>query len=192
MQIQIKKRGTGLVLYSGEHETTADAVTAAIKVDADLSGADLSGVKLIGAYLRGADLRDADLRDADLRDCNLRGADLSGANLRGAVLSPKEGTWNPKFSFGVDIDLTLPVKVAKAALREGALDMGAWHTCNTTHCLAGWAVHLSGPAGYALEKVTSPSVAGAILCPSASHLFYKSNEEALEWCRKTVAEAEKE
>ena len=60
MQIQIKKRGTGLVLYSGEHETTADAVTAAIKVDADLSGADLSGVKLIGAYLRGADLRDAD------------------------------------------------------------------------------------------------------------------------------------
>jgi hypothetical protein len=30
--------------------------------------------------------------------------------------------------------------------------MGQWHSCNTTHCRAGWAVHLAGEEGYALER----------------------------------------
>ena len=30
--------------------------------------------------------------------------------------------------------------------------MGAWHSCETTHCRAGWVVHLAGEAGAALEK----------------------------------------
>jgi hypothetical protein len=81
--------------------------------------------------------------------------------------------------------------VIEAALASpDALKMDTWHTCETTHCLAGWAVHLSGAAGKALEAVTSPSVAGAILAPSLAHLFYVGNEEALEALPKIKAELE--
>ena len=34
---------------------------------------------------------------------------------------------------------------------DSELDMNAWHRCETTHCRAGWAVHLAGDAGYLLE-----------------------------------------
>jgi hypothetical protein len=75
--------------------------------------------------------------------------------------------------------------VAKSIIQEQliVLEMIDWHTCKTTHCLAGMPIHLSGPAGYALEKSTSPSVAGAMLMPSACHLFLASNEEAMEWLK---------
>jgi len=88
-KIEIKHRYTGHVLF--EHKTTEqqngglamrDALEAAVRSDADLSGANLSG-----ADLGDADLRGADLGDADLRGANLGGADLGGANLRGADLS---------------------------------------------------------------------------------------------------------
>jgi hypothetical protein len=220
MKIEIKNRWTNAVIYSGDHENIKQAVLAAIAAAAnlrtadlcganlraanlraaDLSGADLCGANLraanlrtadlCGANLRAADLCGANLRGADLRTADLCGADLRAANLSGADLCAKEGTLNPKISIGFDVDPELPLKVARAALGEGALNMGEWHSCNTTHCLAGWAVHLSGPAGYALEKVTSPSVAGSILCPAASHLFFGTNDQALEWCRETVAKAE--
>jgi hypothetical protein len=42
--------------------------------------------------------------------------------------------------------------VLAAASAPGALNMEHWHTCDTTHCRAGWVVHLAGEAGYALEK----------------------------------------
>lgn len=44
-----------------------------------------------------------------------------------------------------------------------ALDMNVWHVCKTTHCLAGWAVHLCGKDGYALERLVGPAWAGAII-----------------------------
>ncbi len=58
MNIEIKHRWTGSVLFSIETENFKLAVEAAVK-----SGADLRD-----AYLRGADLRDAYLRDAKIRD----------------------------------------------------------------------------------------------------------------------------
>jgi len=33
--------------------------------------------------------------------------------------------------------------------------MSTWHTCETTHCRAGWVVHLAGEAGKKLESETS-------------------------------------
>lgn len=126
--------------------------------------------------LSGANLSGADLRGADLRGADLSGADLSAKNLTGDV-------------FGITVDESLPGRVAKAALASSdALEMNSWHTCNTTHCLAGWAIHLSGPAGYALEAATSPSVAGAMLMPSAAHLFMASNDEARAWLREQLAQ----
>ena len=151
---------------------------------ADLRGAVLTDADLRDAVLTRADLRDAVLTDADLRDADLRGADLRGAVLTGAVLSTKSP---PMFPWH-QADATLPRRVAEAAMKEGALKMDAWHTCETTHCLAGWAIHLSGDVGKVLEATTSPSVAGSILMPSASHLFFSSTAEALAWCKEQLTE----
>ena len=126
------------------------------------------------ADLRGADLRGEDLRGADLRGEDLRGADLRGADLSGARVEKIAGWRDP--------DPDMCRRVAEAAMKTGALNMYQWHTCETTHCLAGWAIHLSGCAGYSLEAATSASVAGAMLLPSACHLFNASNEEAMAWC----------
>jgi hypothetical protein len=171
---------------SGIRADLSDAVLRGADLsDADLSdavlrGADLSGAVLRGAVLRGADLSGADLRGADLSGAVLRGADLSGAVLRGAtVSSPVAVPWHSP-------DPELPAKVAAAALVPGCLDMATWHTCETTHCLAGWAIHLSGDAGKILENTMSPSVAGAILLPSAAHLFFADNDAALAWCREQI------
>ena len=136
--------------------------------DANLSGANLRGAYLRGAYLRGAYLRGANLRDANLRDAYLSGADLSGADLRGAPVIP-------------DIHR----EVYEAASQPGALDMGDWHTCETTHCRAGWVVALAGEAGKGLEdKIGTPAAATLIYLASDPNLekfpdFYCSNDAAL-------------
>ena len=62
--------------------------------------------------------------------------------------------------------------------------MGNWHVCDTTHCRAGWVVHLAGEAGYALEKQTSTLFAAMQIYKVSGHLinpgrFYDSNEDAL-------------
>jgi hypothetical protein len=132
---------------------------------ADLSGANLRGAKLSGADLSGANLRYADLRDADLRYAGLRyadlsGADLSGADLRGADLSDAPTVPN------------IHQAVYAAASQPGALDMGAWHVCDTTHCRAGWVVTLAGEAGAELEaKIGTPAAAAAIYLASDPERF---------------------
>lgn len=65
-----------------------------------------------------------------------------------------------------------------------ALDMGSWHTCNTTHCRAGWVVHLAGEAGYALERFHNTALAAQLIyresgSPISPVRFYETNEEAL-------------
>jgi hypothetical protein len=63
--------------------------------------------------------------------------------------------------------------------------MDNWHVCGTTHCRAGWVVHLAGEAGYELEKLTStPFAAMAIYNKSSDikvplHMFYVDNDESL-------------
>ncbi len=72
--------------------------------------------------------------------------------------------------------------VAEAALENpAALEMGAWHTCKTTHCIAGWAIQLAGKQGHLLEKKHGPQTAGAILLgPQAACYFQVTNEKARE------------
>ena len=62
--IEIKSRWTGAVLYSGEHESVKEAVEAAVRADAYLTGADLTGAYLTDAYLTDAYLTDAYLAGA--------------------------------------------------------------------------------------------------------------------------------
>jgi len=64
-----------------------------------------------------------------------------------------------------------------------ALEMGAWHTCATTHCRAGWAVVLAGEAGEKLEEALGTNAAGALIYHAAYPDlpvpdFYASNETA--------------
>ena len=63
--------------------------------------------------------------------------------------------------------------------------MDRWHTCETTHCRAGWAIALAGDAGAALEKTLGSGGAGALIYAKAYPdlripNFYTSNELALE------------
>ena len=63
------KSVSGAVLYRGDSaESLREAVIAAVR-----EGAYLSGANLRDAYLSGADLSGADLSCADLRDANLSG-----------------------------------------------------------------------------------------------------------------------
>ena len=151
--------------------------------DADLSGADLRGAVLSGADLRDADLSGADLSDADLRGADLRGADLSDADLRGADLR------------GVPKIENIHRRVYAAASQPAALNMATWHTCETTHCRAGWVVALAGEAGAAMEWCLGSSAAAALIYlksdPSIGRIpdFHADNETALADMRR-LAEAE--
>jgi hypothetical protein len=159
MNFQIKSRFTGKILFEKDADSMRLCVEAAVESKANLRDADLRGADLRRADLRGADLWDADLRDADLRGADLRRADLRGANLRGADGIPKIP------------DIHKAVHAAITA--EGcSLDMGDWHTCETTHCRAGWVVHLAGEGGRVLE--------GCLGTPAAAALIYYASDPNLE------------
>ncbi|MEQ1694397.1 MAG: hypothetical protein ABL901_01020 [Hyphomicrobiaceae bacterium] len=71
-----------------------------------------------------------------------------------------------------------------AASQPNALEMGSWHSCGTTHCRAGWAVHLAGDAGYALEKFHNTELAALLIhaasgSPISPVRFYEANDVAL-------------
>jgi len=153
-----------------------------VKASADLSGAYLSGANLSGADLRGAYLSGAYLSDADLSGADLSGACLSGANLSGADLRGANG-------LPIAADAAERLKaVAATALQPDALEMESWHTCGTTHCIAGWAIHLAGELGRLMESMMGADLAGLLLLGTEAHQhFYDSNEKALEYLRGVVA-----
>ena len=145
---------------------------------ADLSGANLSDANLSGAVLRYADLSGAVLRCANLRGADLRYADLNGAVLRGADLRYANLSDVPKIE---DLD----AKIVAAIECGGKLDMNQWHTCETTHCRAGWAITLAGEDGIALEKKFGSAAAGALIYAKSTPdakipNFYASTKEAME------------
>ena len=108
--------------------------------------------------------------DADtLTAANLTGADLTGAKV------------------GNDIP-TVPnidAAILSAVTAEGQfLQMDNWHTCETTHCRAGWAVVLAGKPGRELEKKIGPANAGTLIYLASrpgknAPDFYASNEDAM-------------
>lgn len=76
----------------------------------------------------------------------------------------------------------------------GELDMTNWHDdgiCGTTHCRGGWAIHLAGSAGYALEYALGiESAAACIYLASTGRVpdFFAMDEDALEDIRRCAAE----
>ena len=172
IKFDVKNRFTGEIQFTAEIDCSASA-SLSIK----------RGLALKWANLEGADLKGADLKWADLKGADLKGADLKGADLKGADLEV------PKIE-------NIHQKIYKAASEKGALDMGNWHTCDTTHCRAGWAVHLAGKKGYELEKEVGPCLAGVLIYresdPDLKGVpnFYADNEDALA-DMKRLAEEEK-
>ena len=84
--------------------------------------------------------------------------------------------------------------VYEAASKPGCLDMGNWHKCGTTHCRAGWVVHLAGDAGYDLERFHNTSLAAQLIYRKSGYLinpgrFYDNDEEAMADMKK-LAELE--
>lgn len=73
--------------------------------------------------------------------------------------------------------------------------MRNWHTCDTTHCRAGWVVTLAGEAGKALEDFHNTELAAMLIYDKSSPLkvsparFYDSNEDAIADMRR-MAELE--
>lgn len=84
-----------------------------------------------------------------------------------------------------------PPRLLAAIENGGTLEMGEWHTCETTHCRAGWAIHLAGDAGRALETRIGPSAAGALIyAASGSHpvpYWHAANAEAMADLRERAA-----
>ena len=69
--------------------------------------------------------------------------------------------------------------------------MDAWHTCENTHCRAGWCVTLAGKKGKELEKFFNTELTAMMIydasCPDFKinpARFYDSNEDALADMRK--------
>lgn len=101
------------------------------------------------------------------------------------VLAATESGWMNMDGIGVDFcGLVIPPEILppgvptlpyidfhiaaalKASSRPRPLRMEQWHHadgCGTAHCRAGWAIHLAGEEGYALERRFGPGLAGALI-----------------------------
>jgi hypothetical protein len=190
------------------------ALEAAILTGVDLTGADLTYADLRGAVLRGADLRGADLTDADLRGADLTDTDLTYADLRGADLTDADLTDAVLAGADLtNADLTdayakqIPCATAEQAIENldkvreilldnrTRLDMSDWHSgddwhnktcaeetlCGTTHCLAGW---LQVCSTHPEIRAIDAQLAGLLCAPVAAKMFFKGNDEVLDWLEK--------
>jgi hypothetical protein len=158
---------------------------------ADLAGAYLAGAYLAHANLAGANLAGADLADADLAGADLADAYLAHANLAGALkIDPSE----------IPVVPNIDAAILEAIEGGGILDMTAWHGpddkwCGTTHCRAGWAVHLAGDAGKRLQDKVGPQMAGAMIYRASrpgvpAPWFFAPTDKALADIRECAKRAE--
>jgi len=72
--------------------------------------------------------------------------------------------------------------------------MKDWHTCNTTHCRAGWVTFLAGKEGEELEDATSTSFAAMQIYKKSSSIhvplpkFFDNNEDAMKDIKRCAKE----
>jgi len=86
--------------------------------------------------------------------------------------------------------------VYAAASQPLSLDMTHWHSCDNTHCWAGWIVTIAGEAGKKLEEFFDTPLAAMKILDASSPLrvspvrFFELNADALEHM-KALAEQER-
>jgi uncharacterized protein YjbI with pentapeptide repeats len=137
-----------------------------------------------GAVLYATQVDDGDryeirtaLERAVANDADLSGAYLSGANLSGAYLRGAKRYEDAPLVRNLDAKILRAIESG-----EGSLDMTQWHTCETTHCRAGWAVALGGEKAKALENEIGTAAAGAFIYHRSTGRvpdFYATDEAAL-------------
>jgi hypothetical protein len=195
--LSIRDRWSGDTLFEAESENLGSLLAQAREAGADLAFADLRNAQLANADLTDIDLRHADLRHSHLEGsdlsrtrlsfADLRGADLRNANLQGTIFEEPdfrharvEGARDfPPVPTVADLD----EKILSCIENGGGLEMDRWHTCDTTHCRAGWAVVLVGYAGRILEERVGSYAAGALIYEASTGNvpdFFAENEDALE------------
>ena len=178
MKFEITNRFTGKVQVTAEIDCS-DSESYSVKL----------GLAVKWAIKAGADLARADLARANLADADLADANLARANLADALkIDDADIPAIPK----------IDAQILKAIEAGGVLDMSSWHGpkeewCGTTHCRAGWAVHLAGKKGKALQERVGPQMAGTLIYHKsrpgqpAPH-FFASTEKAMDDIRKCAAE----
>ena len=87
------------------------------------------------------------------------------------------------------------VKMYESVCAPGALAMGDWHTCEKTHCRAGWIVTLAGEDGRKLERFYNTELAAMLIYRESTGerinpaRFYDENDAALEDMRRLAETA---
>jgi uncharacterized protein YjbI with pentapeptide repeats len=148
-------------------------LSAVLMTNASLPYARLDGANIEMAYFCGSTFNGAILKGLDFGSAN-----WSGAIIQGAIIEPKDCADVPRIP-------NIHAAVYACARAPGAFDMRTWHSCETTHCRAGWAVTLAGQAGTALEESKGTAVAAALIyLASDPHLeripdFHASDEDAM-------------
>jgi hypothetical protein len=72
--------------------------------------------------------------------------------------------------------------------------MDEWHTCDTTHCRAGWVVFLAGDAGKVLEQFHNTLLAALLIYKASSPIkvaptrFFEDNKKAMADMQRVAAE----
>ncbi len=209
MKVKIKHRATGAVLFAIEVDDKdptpiRTALQRAVAADASLTDANLAGAyladaSLTGAYLAGANLEGANLADADLAGANLAGARNVPADIPAgsepykrlesdAARAARFRERHPDVPVIEHLDRKILERITTGG---GVLQMSSWHTCETTHCRAGWAIHLAGEAGYKLEREHGAQRAGAMIYRASTGRvphFFATTERALEDLKQCAAE----
>jgi hypothetical protein len=143
-----------------------------------------------------ADLADADLADARNVPTGVERRDPPSPYIRGAARTPefyaaraaKFRERHPDVSAIPDLDAQI---LDAIEVGGGALDMSTWHTCETTHCRAGWAITLAGKPGAELERRYGPQRAGAMIYRASTGRvphFFATDDRALADIRERAAE----
>lgn len=188
--IEIRHRHANAVLYKSETATTLKAALAeAVKAGADLAGAYLADANLADADLAGARSVPRGTEAKDPPEPYVRAATPEQRRAREQAQAERYRKRNPDVPVIERLDAKILAAVEGPAA-IGALEMGQWHTCETTHCRAGWAITLAGEAGRALEAKYGPHGAGRMIyLASTGHAphFFASNTRALEDLRERAA-----
>ncbi len=139
-----------------------------------------SRANLADAYLARANLADARLIPEGIEKKDPPEPYVRGRNIDYEPHAQKYRERHPD----VPVVEGLDGKILNAVTAGGGkLDMGGWHTCQTTHCRAGWAIHLAGEAGYKLEAEVGPQRAGTMIYRASTGRvphFFATTERALE------------
>jgi hypothetical protein len=155
-----------------------------------LQEANFSNVRMGTSYFHDCNLTKVNFTNADLInscfiDVDMDTVILTNANVSGIRLPmtkmPKQILKCKGFPEEIVKNDNLLKEIAAIVLNDNeALEMFSWHTSDTIHCMAGWAIHLH-PQGYQIEAASTTVIAAKLLLgDEAESYFYVSNEEAIE------------